>query len=376
MPTSKRDYYEVLGLQRNAAPAEIKKAYKRHAMRHHPDRCDEPDAESKFKEGAEAYEVLSSPEKRQLYDQYGHAGLSGAGMHDFSSMGVGDISDLFAEFFGGFGGGRRRARGADLQTEVEITLQEVASGTERTIEFERMDFCDTCGGTGSKPGAERKSCGTCGGYGRVEQSTGLGALFGRVVTTCPHCRGRGQVVVDPCKDCRGQGRSPKRRVVNVKIPAGIHDGQAIRVTGEGEPGPDGTGRGDLHTYVTVGRHPFLERDRNNLLCRVPISFTQAALGSEVEVPTLQGKADVKVPAGTQHGQFFRLSGMGLPDLRSGRRGDELVQVVVEIPNKLNKEQQRLLREFAETEDKSVLPESKGFFDRLVDYLSGKGDADS
>jgi molecular chaperone DnaJ len=368
MPVSagKRDYYEVLGLNRDAAPEQIKKAYRRAAHKYHPDRNrDDPDTEAKFKEASEAYEVLSDPAKRQRYDQFGHAGLSGAGIHDFRDMGFDDIFSMF------FGGGRRARRaGADLQTEVEVTLAEVATGTERTIEFSRNDFCDECGGTGAAPGSSRETCPTCGGYGQVEQTSGFGAIFGRVVSTCPNCHGRGTRITTPCDSCRGTGRSVKDRVVTVQIPAGIHDGQAIRIRGEGEPGEDGTQRGDLHCYTRVKPHQFLERHENDLVCRMPISFTQAALGANVEVPTLTGKAALKVPAGTQHGQIFRLAGLGLPDLRLRRRGDELVQVLVEIPKKISKDQEALLRKFAETEDTSVLPESKGFFDKLKDYLSG------
>jgi len=373
---AKRDYYEVLGVPRDALPEQIKKAYRRHAHKYHPDRnADDPGAEGKFKEAAEAYEVLSEPTKRQRYDQFGHAGLSGVGVHDFSHMGVDDIFSMFNDIFGGgLGGGRRGRRGgADLQTEVTLTLAEVANGAERAIDFTREDFCETCGGTGAAPGSQRRTCGTCGGYGQVEQTGGLSGLFGRVITTCPTCRGRGSSVVSPCTSCRGSGRTMKDRVVSVQIPAGIHDGQAVRVRGEGEPGEDGAQRGDLHCYVRISPHPFFERHNNDLVCRMPISFTQASLGAKVEVPTLTGKGELKIPPGTQHGQLFRLNGIGLPDLRSGRRGDELVQVMVEIPKRLDKAQEALLREFAKTEDRSVLPESKGFFDKLMEYLGGGAD---
>lgn len=374
MRTGKRDYYEVLGLSKEAGPGEVKKAYRRAAHKHHPDRNpDEPEAEEKFKEASEAYEVLSSPEKRQRYDQFGHAGLGGAGMHDFSSMGVNDIFSRFSDIFGGFSTGNSRRRGANLQTELQITLAEVETGTDRSVEFERSDFCDPCGGNGAAPGSERTTCGTCGGYGQVEQAGGFGALFGRMVTTCPNCRGRGSIIRNPCPTCRGSGRTMKRRVATVQIPAGIQDGQAVRVRGEGEPGEDGMHRGDLHCYVRIEEHPFLERHNNDLVCRVPISFTQAALGAKIEVPTLSGKADLKVPPGTQHGQMFRLNGLGLPDLRTNRKGDEIVQLMVEIPKRLNKEQKQMLRDFAVTEDKSVLPESKGFFDKFMDYLGGEND---
>lgn len=370
--STKRDYYELLGLSRDATPEQIKKAYRRHAHKHHPDRnANDPDAEGRFKQGAEAYEVLSDPAKRQRYDQFGHAGLSGAGVHDFSHMEVGDIFSMFDDIFGGaFGGGRRSRRGgADLRTEVELSLAEVAAGAERSIEFSRQDFCDQCGGTGSAPGAQRLMCSTCGGYGQVEQASGLGAIFGRVVTTCPTCHGRGSRIVTPCQVCRGSGRVLKERVVTVQIPAGIHDGQAVRIRGEGEPGPDGKQRGDLHCYVRIKSHPFLERHTDDLVCRMPISFTQAALGAKVEVPTLTGRAELKIPPGTQHGQLFRLRGLGLPDIRTRRKGDEIVAVLIEIPKKIDKEQERLLREFAKTEDSRAMPESKGFFDKLMDYLS-------
>ncbi len=371
--SAKRDYYEVLGVSRDAGPEEIKKAYRRRAHKYHPDRnANDPEAESRFKEAAEAYEVLSEPTKRQRYDQFGHAGLSGAGLHDFSHMGVDDIFSMFTDIFGGFGGRRRRG-GADLRAEITITLSEVTTGVERPLEFTRQDFCDTCGGNGAAPGSRRKTCGTCGGYGQVEQTGGLAGLFGRVITTCPACRGRGSSITTPCKTCRGSGRMVKERIVSIKIPAGIHDGQAVRIRGEGEPGEDSTERGDLHCRIRVTAHPFFERHNNDLVCRMPISFTQASLGATVEVPTLTGKAELKIHAGTQHGQLFRLGGLGLPDLQSGRRGDELVQVLIEIPKQLNKEQEALLRQFAKTEDKSVLPESKGFFERLMDYLSGGSD---
>ena len=374
MPTKKRDYYEVLSVSREASPDAIKKAYRQAALRHHPDRNQgDPDAEAKFKEAAEAYEVLSDPERRRRYDQFGHRGLGGAaGLHDFSSMGFEDIFSMFGDILGGGFGGRRRSRGADLRANIEISLDEVATGVERTLEFRRNDFCDTCGGTGAAPGSKRQTCPTCNGYGQVEQAGGLGALFGRVVTACPSCSGRGEVVVTPCRKCGGRGLAPKERVVTVKIPPGIHDGQVIRVRGEGEAAPGG-GRGDLHCYVSVTAHELFERNNQDLICRMPLSFTQAALGCQVEVPTLNGLADLRIPAGTQHGQLFRLRNQGLPGLQSGRKGGQLVQVLIEIPRKLNKEQQDLLRSFAETEDRSVMPESRGFLEKVVSYLSGDRD---
>ncbi|MCB9849976.1 MAG: molecular chaperone DnaJ [Phycisphaerales bacterium] len=368
---TKRDYYEVLEVAKDAAADDIKRAYRKAALKYHPDRNrNNPEAEGKFKEAAEAYEVLSDPRKRQRYDQFGHQGVSGAGVHDFSHMGAEDIFSMFNDIFGGAfgmrGGGRRR--GADLQAEIAISLNEAATGVEKELSFKRQDTCEVCDGTGAAPGSQRRSCPTCGGYGQVEQAGGFGGLFGRVVTACPDCRGEGMLVTSPCHKCRGSGRVAKKRVVNVRIPAGIHDGQAVRVRGEGEPGEAGSPHGDLHCYVRVRQHDFLERHDNDLLCHLPISFTQAALGTTVQVPTLNGKADLNVPPGTQHGQVFRMRGLGMPDLRSGRPGDELVQVLVEIPKKLSDRQQELLREFAETEDRTVMPESKGFFDKLKSYL--------
>lgn len=376
MPVSeKRDYYEVLNVAKQSSADDIKRAYRQAALKYHPDRNkDDPAAEGKFKEAAEAYEVLSDAPKRQQYDRHGHRGLSGAGMHDFSHMGIDDIFSMFNDIFGGAGASRRgHARGVDLQTEVELTVEEVATGVERTIEFERSDFCSECGGSGAAPGSRKKTCSTCGGYGQVEQTSGFGALFGRVVTTCPSCRGRGTLVATPCAACEGSGRGYIKRSVNVKIPAGVHEGQAVRVRGEGEPGENGNHRGDLHCYVMVKSHPFFERNGNDLICKVPISFTQAALGAEIQVPALQGKVDLKIPKGTQHGQLFRLKDLGLPDLRTQRPGDQIVQIAIEIPRRLNKEQQQLLRDFAATEDKSVLPESRGFFEQVIKYIANRGD---
>jgi molecular chaperone DnaJ len=368
--TQKRDYYDVLGVGRDSSPDEIKRAYRKAAMKYHPDRgSDDPDTEAKFKAASEAYEILSNPEHRSRYDRYGHAGLSGMTGHDFSRMRPDDIFSIFGDIFGDVFGGRGRAsRGVDIQTEVVISLADVAKEAQRPIEFTRNDFCDRCGGKGAEPGSKVLTCETCGGYGQVERAGGMGFFSTRVVTACPACRGRGQSFSQHCKDCKGSGRMPKRRVVTVKIPPGIHDGQAIRLRGEGEPAEDGTARGDLHCYVRVEEHRFLQRHGNDLVCELPLSFTQAALGAKVDVPTLKGKAEVVVPAGTQHGELLRLHRMGLPDLRSGRVGDQIVQVQVEIPRKLNSKQEALLREFAGTEDKRVLPRSKGFLEGLKEFF--------
>lgn len=380
--SSKRDYYEVLGVQRNAGPDEIKRAYRQAAMQYHPDRNKQSDAETKFKQASEAYEVLSDPEKRNRYDVYGHAGLNGAAVHDFQGMGVDDIFSIFSDIFGGAfggGGGRSRARGdhgIDVQTIVEIELHEVATGVEKTLRLERMDFCDACAGKGAQPGTDVHTCRDCGGYGQVERQTSMGFIVTRSVINCPACGGRGAVVTNPCKRCGGSGRRRKECVIGVKIPAGIHEGQRIRLRGEGEPGPTGAVRGDLHCVVRVSKHPFLERDGDHLICQLPISFTQAALGAQVEVPTLSGKTPLRIPPGTQHGAIFHLPGKGLPNLRSGHSGEEVVQVLIEVPNKLTSDQQDLLRKFASTEDRQVLPETKGFFERVKEYFTGHAEDES
>src|SRR5512136_3091253 len=335
---AKRDYYEVLGVDKSASPEEIKRAYRRMAIKYHPDKNPgNKEAEAKFKECAEAYEVLTDPDKRKQYDQYGHEGLRGTGMHDFSRMNVEDIFSMFGfeDFFGSvFGGGGRRGgrrggpmRGYDLETGVELTLAEVAHGTEKTIEFTRQDRCPECGGSGAAPGTQPTRCPLCGGSGQVAKGGG----FFQMVSTCPQCQGTGHVISNPCTQCRGSGRVPKKRTVTIKIPAGVHEGQGIRVGGEGEPGRDGGPNGDLYCYVKIRPHEFLERDGNNLIAIVPISFTQATLGATIDVPSLDGPRQLKVPAGTQYGSVFRIRGQGLPDVRTGRTGDELVQVAIETP---------------------------------------------
>jgi molecular chaperone DnaJ len=374
MVATKRDYYEVLGVSRNAGPDDIKRAYRQAALKYHPDRNKEAGAEERFKEAAEAYEVLADPEKRLRYDRFGHAGLSGLGMHDFSGMAADDIfsvfGDLFADLFGG-AHPRHADRGIDIQTLIEIDLDEVLTGVEKTLRFEREDFCERCSGHGAEPGTERRNCPTCGGYGQVEQQTSMGFFATRTIVDCPRCHGRGSLVQNPCQLCAGSGRDRRERVIEVKIPPGVHDGQSIRMRGEGEPSVRGTARGDLRCVIRVREHPFLQRDGDHLICVLPVSFTHAALGGQVDVPTLTGATPLRVPAGTQHGTVFQLADKGLPNLRSGRRGHQIVQVVVEIPKKLNREQEELLRKFAATEDKNVLPESRGFFERVKEYLTGR-----
>ena len=375
---AKRDYYEVLGVGKNASADDIKRAYRRMAMKYHPDKNpDDKEAEAKFKECAEAYEVLSDPEKRRRYDQFGHEGLRGIGMRDYTHMRWQDIGSIFEdifgfdEFFGDiFGTRSRRARragptrGYDLETSVELTLNNIAKGAEKTIEFARQDICPECNGTACAKGTTPGRCPTCGGTGRVARGGG----FFQMVSTCRQCGGSGQVITNPCRKCKGTARVPKKRIVNIKIPAGVHEGQGIRVTDEGEPGRGGGPRGDLYCYARIKPHEFLQRDGNNLVAVVPISSTQAALGATIDVPSLDGTKRLKIPPSTQYGSIFRIKGQGLPDVRTGRCGDELVQITIETPTKLNVKQQQMLREFAKTENKSVCPKSKSFFEKLKKYF--------
>jgi molecular chaperone DnaJ len=379
---AKRDYYEVLGVNRNASEDEIKRAYRRLAIKYHPDKNPgDKEAEAKFKECAEAYEVLSDSEKRKRYDQFGHDGLRGFGVHDYSHMNVNDIGDIFGDMFGDifgdiFGsrrGGRRGrqgpARGYDLETVVELSLEDVAGGAEKTIEFTRQDTCSECRGTGVAKGKQPSRCSTCGGSGQVQRA-GLGGFF-QMVSTCPQCRGTGQVITDPCKKCRGSGQVPKKRKLSVKIPAGVHEGQGIRVSGEGEPGKMGGPRGDLYCYVRIKAHPFLMRDGANLVVTVPLSFSQMALGATIDVPTLEGTRQLKIPSGSQHGGILRVRGQGLPEVRTGQQGDLLVKLSVAIPKKLSARQEELLREYAKTEEVDVNPESKSFFDKIKEHFNNK-----
>ncbi|MDP6543166.1 MAG: molecular chaperone DnaJ [Phycisphaerae bacterium] len=374
----KRDYYEVLGVSRTSSADEIKRAYRKGALKYHPDnfKGDKIEGETRFKELAEAYEVLSDSVKRNRYDQYGHAGLEGAGVHDFGNMGFGDIFSMFQDIFGQMGGmggrgGRRGhvSRGEDLQIEVELSLEQVDTGVDESLEFMRMDLCDDCSGSGARRGSEPIRCETCNGYGQVQQQeSGFFGMSVRVIA-CPRCKGRGTTVSDPCPSCRGSGRARKKRLLTVQIPAGVSDGQVIRVRGEGGPGQDGTARGDLHCYVRVKPHPLLIRNGNDLVCQAPIAFSQAALGGKIQVPTLTGSQEISVPSGSQNGDVITLKGRGLPSLRAGRRGDQHVQVFIEVPRKLSKRQTELLKQYAETEQVDITPERKGFLDKLKKYFS-------
>ncbi|MBT3279073.1 MAG: molecular chaperone DnaJ [Phycisphaerales bacterium] len=371
--STKRDYYEILGLERGADPAGIKRAYRKLALKFHPDnyKGDKAEGEVKFKELAEAYEVLSDPQKRQQYDQYGHEGLRGSGMHDFSSMGFSDIFSMFTDIFGGMGNpgrGHRRRRGLDLETEVGITLEEVASGCERELDFDRYDVCEMCDGSGAKPGSEPESCVTCGGYGQVQQQTQ--SIFGMSVRVvpCPDCNGRGKIIREKCPDCTGHGRMKIHRTLKVKIPAGIHEGQVIRVRNEGEPGEDGAQRGDLHVYIAIEPHPLLTRRGDDLICLAPVGFSTAALGGEIEVPTIEGPEMLDIPAGTQYGDVLRKKGKGLPQLDSKRVGDLLIQVHIDVPKRLTERQTELFEELATLDNEHITHRRKSFMEKLKDHF--------
>ncbi len=376
---TQRDYYEILSVERTASGDEIKRSYRKLAMKYHPDRNPgDKDAEASFKECAEAYEVLSDGEKRAKYDRFGHAGLRGAAGHDFSHMNAQDIFSMFDDIFGGsFGGGGRggRARGGvqrgyDLETQAVITLNDVLTGCEQDIEFTRQDVCETCKGSGGKPGTSPVTCVTCGGVGQVRRGGG----FFQMVTTCPACHGAGKSYAENCGPCGGKGRTGLKRRLSVKVPAGIQDGQAIRVAGEGEPGivPGGGAgpRGDLHVVVRVEEHDLFQRQDDHLILKMPVSFAQAALGATVAVPTLDGDTTIEIKAGSQHGDLIRVRHEGLPNLRTGKRGDLIAVITLEVPKKLTSRQKELLREFADTEDHDAnrMPESKGFWDKIKTYL--------
>jgi molecular chaperone DnaJ len=357
----RRDYYEVLGLSRNASQEEIKKAYKRLAFEYHPDRNPgNPEAEERFKEINEAYQVLSSPEKRARYDSFGH--MSSEGL--FSDMGFGgDFNDLFENLFDEvFNAGRRRRRperGRDLKYNLELTFEEAAFGVEKEITLPKRFLCSECGGRGAAPGGE-STCMVCGGKGAIKYSEG----FFAVSRTCSNCRGTGRIIKRVCSKCRGEGFIVAENRVKVKVPAGVSEGARLRIRGEGEAGAFGAPSGDLYIEIYVKEHPFFRREGKDVFCEVPISFVQAALGGEIEVPTLDGKATVKIPPGTQPGQVFKLRDKGVPSLNGRGRGDLYVKVNVEVPVKLNSKQRELLEEFARVSEGDESPSVKNFFERF------------
>ena len=347
---AKRDYYEVLGVSKSASADEIKKAYRRLAMKYHPDRNKDAgeDSEKKFKEAKEAYEVLKDDDKRSTYDRFGHDGLkmgAGGGHGGFSAEGFGDIfGDVFGDIFGGGrrgGGGQQVFRGADLGYELQLDLETAVAGDSVTIDVPTQVSCDTCGGSGAKKGTQPVSCSTCGGVGQVRMQQG----FFSIQQTCPACKGVGTTIADPCEDCHGRGRVRKTRTLSVKVPAGVNDGDRIRLSGEGEAGRNGGPPGDLYVEIRVKPHKIFEREGANLSCEVPVSFGTATLGGEVELPTLDGTVSLKIPAGTQSGKTFRLRGKGVTTVRDPRQGDLFAQVSVETPVNLTSEQRELLEKF-------------------------------
>jgi molecular chaperone DnaJ len=375
MATTKRDYYEVLGAGRNASEEEIKRAYRKLAVKFHPDKNpDDPHAEEKFKELGEAYDVLMDPDKRSAYDRFGHAAFAqGTGARG----GFHDPFDIFREVFGGGGGifetfvgggggmaGEDRQRGSDLRYDMQITLEEAAFGVEKEIEITKLDTCDKCRGNGAEAGSRTINCPTCGGRGQVISSRG----FFQVSQTCPRCRGAGQIIEKPCRQCQGEGRVEKLSRIKLKIPAGINEGSRLRSSRNGEAGIRGGPHGDLYVVIHIKEHKIFERDGDNLYCEIPIPFSVAALGGGVDVPTLEGKAHLKVPAGTQSGQTFKLRGKGITGVNGRGRGDLLTRLLVEVPSRLNTEQRQKLEEFAALCGDENTPLRKSFFERAKEFF--------
>ncbi len=377
----KRDYYEVLGLNKGASDDEIKKAYRQNAKKYHPDlHPGDKAAEEKFKEVNEAYEVLSDKEKKARYDQFGHAGVdpnygAGAGGYGGNPFSGGiDIDDIFSSFFGGFGGSRGRSanrpqRGSDVNAAVTITFEEAAKGCKKTINFNSVDNCDSCHGTGAEPGTQAKTCSACGGSGRV--TVNQRTPFGTVQTqrSCDACHGTGKVIEHPCHKCNGSGRHRKNHTVDVSIPAGIKDQMMLNVSGHGNAGYNGGPKGDLHVTVNVKNHNLFERRGDDVWCDLTITLTQAVLGSEVVVPTLDGKVNYSIHEGTQPNDVFRLKGRGIPHLGGRGKGDQYCRVVVEIPKNLNNKQKELIRQFESTTTEKNYAKRKNFFDKLKDFFN-------
>ncbi|MBQ7032940.1 MAG: molecular chaperone DnaJ [Clostridia bacterium] len=375
---AKRDYYEVLGVAKGASDDELKKAFRRMAKQYHPDlNKDNPEAEAKFKEVNEAYEVLSDPEKRSRYDQFGHAGVDpsaggGAGYGGgFGGFGGIDMEDIFGSIFGGgFGGGRQRAnrpeQGRTIQQNITITFEEAAFGTEKTIRVIRMENCFECSGSGAKKGTQPETCPTCRGTGQVRMSMG----FMSTARTCDACRGTGKIIKEPCPSCQGYGQVRHDRTINVKIPAGIADGQAINIRGEGDHGKRGGPAGDVILQISVKEHPIFQRRGNDVICHMPITFAEAALGAEMEVPTLDGKVRYTVPEGTQNGAVFRLREKGIPHINGRGRGDQLVYVQIEVPKNLTAPQKELLKQFADATGMKNYKNKQKFSDKIRNYFGG------
>lgn len=369
---SKRDYYEVLGVERDADQATIKKAYRRIAMKFHPDRnSEDPKSEEKFKEASEAYEVLADADKRQTYDRFGHAGVEAGAAGGGQGFNGGGFGDIFGDVFGDiFGGSRGPARGSDLQYRLDITLEQAVGGTNAKINIPTTVGCDLCEGSGAKPGTKVNTCGTCAGRGQVRMQQG----FFSVQQACPNCRGRGQVIEDPCRKCQGQGMVREKKTLSVNIPAGVDTGDRIRLSGEGEGGPAGTIPGDLYVQVAVKEHPIFERQGADLYCDIPVSIIDAALGAEVEVPTLNGRVKLKIPAETQTGKLFRLRGKGVKPLRSAAIGDLMCRVLVETPVNLSAKQRELLEQLRQSFGESKhAPARQRWFDgvkKFFDDLAG------
>ncbi len=374
---AKKDYYEVLGVNRDASEDDLKKAYRKLAMKWHPDRNpDNPKAEEHFKEAKEAYEVLTDAQKRAAYDQFGHAGVDPSAAGAGAGAGFGGFADAFGDIFGDIfgnasGGGRQRStvfRGADLRYNLEISLEDAARGTETRIRIPAMEECETCHGTGAKPGTQPTTCTTCGGHGQVRMQQG----FFSIQQTCPRCHGTGKMVASPCGSCSGSGRVKKHKTLSVKIPAGVDEGDRIRLSGEGEAGVNGGPSGDLYVVIQIKQHGVFTRDHNDLHCEMPVSFTTAALGGEIEIPTLDGYAKIKIPAETQSGKIFRLRGKGIKGVRSSAHGDLLCHVVVETPVKLTPRQRELLEEFEAISSKDSArhnPRAKSWMDRVREFFA-------